>query len=163
MCDLKTLPLSQLMRAVYPDLYPVHTLTHYKQDASTAPDPPRLQLSAERIDSDGAYLLDDGETMLIYVCNAVSPAFLSECLGVTAFTQLRDESRELPQVDSDYCSLLHSFVEKLNDDRPHPSNILIIRDNSPSRLQFTERLVDDRVEAAFSYYEFLQHIKNQVK
>lgn len=37
------------------------------------------------------------------------------------------------------------------------------RDNSPSRTLFTERLVEDRVESAFSYYEFLQHVKNQVK
>ncbi|KAL0840640.1 hypothetical protein ABMA28_015839 [Loxostege sticticalis] len=166
MCDMKTLPLSSLLRAVYPDLYPIHALhehTPREHDDEPSPDPPRLQLSAERINSNGAYLLDDGETMIIYVCHAVSPAFLSDTFGVTAFSQLPDDARTLPRIDSDGSALLQAFIDKLNDDRPYASNVLLIKDNSPSRQVFTERLVDDRVESAFSYYEFLQHVKNQVK
>ncbi|XP_013184466.2 protein transport protein Sec24A [Amyelois transitella] len=165
MCDMKTLPLYMLLRAVYPDLYPVHALGDHgaRDDDDTAPDPPRMQLSAERINSNGAYLLDDGETMIIYVCHAVSPAFLSDTFGVAAFSQLHDESRTLPKIESEGNALLHAFIDKLNDDRPYASNILILKDNSPSRQVFTERLVEDRVESAFSYYEFLQHVKSQVK
>ncbi|XP_028160482.1 protein transport protein Sec24B [Ostrinia furnacalis] len=165
MCDMKTLPLSSLLRAVYPDLYPIHELLSHAPEAheDAAPDPPRLQLSAERININGAYLLDDGETMIIYVCHGVSPAFLSDTFGVAAFSQLPDEARSLPPVDSDGAAALHSLIDKLNDDRPYPANILLVKDNSPSRQVFTDRLVDDRVESAFSYYEFLQHVKSQVK
>ncbi|KAH9629200.1 hypothetical protein HF086_009590 [Spodoptera exigua] len=167
MCAVKVSPLGQVMRGVYPDLYPLHQLAHYLApqgaDDEHVPDPPRLQLTAERINSTGAYLLDDGESMIIYVCHAVSPAFLSETFGLTAFSQLPDELRSLPRVDSEGNALLHAFIDKLNDDRPYASDILILRDNSPSRTLFTERLVEDRVESAFSYYEFLQHVKNQVK
>ncbi|KAJ8732247.1 hypothetical protein PYW08_014977 [Mythimna loreyi] len=167
MCHLKTAPLAQLIRAVYPDLYPVHELREHlprhDDDDDHAPDPPRLQLTAERINVTGAYLLDDGENMILYVCQAVSPAFLSETFGLTAFSQLPDEMRTLPRFDTEGSALLHAFIEKLNDDRPYASDILILRDNSPSRTIFTERLVEDRVESAFSYYEFLQHVKNQVK
>lgn len=52
MCAMKSLPLPQLLRAVYPDLFPVHALRQHTrpdddEDADT-PDPPRLHLSAER-------------------------------------------------------------------------------------------------------------------
>ncbi|XP_038210200.1 protein transport protein Sec24A [Zerene cesonia] len=165
MCELKCLPLAQLLRLVYPDLYPIHTLAQYVQrdDDEQLPHPPRMQLTSERINLNGAYLLDDGETMMIYVCNAVSPAFLSEVFGVTAFSQLPDEAMSIPKLENDGNELLHAFIEKLNDDRPYPSNIVVFRDNSPTRSRFTERLIEDRVESAFSYYEFLQHIKTQVK
>ncbi|XP_026328680.1 protein transport protein Sec24A [Hyposmocoma kahamanoa] len=176
MCAMKSLPLPQLMRAVYPDLYPVHALRAPApapapapaqrpddDDEPDAPDPPRLHLSAERINANGAYLLDDGETMIIYVCHAVSPAFLSETFGVAAFSQLPDEARSLPRLDTEGNALLHTFIDKLNDDRPYAANILVLRDNSPSRVTFTERLVDDRVESSFAYYEFLQHIKLLMK
>ncbi|CAG4936821.1 unnamed protein product [Colias eurytheme] len=165
MCELKCLPLAQLLRLVYPELYPVHALAHHvpRDEPEPTPDPPRLQLTSERINLNGAYLLDDGETMIIYICNAVSPAFLSEVFGVTAFSQLPDEATSLPKLENEGNALLHAFIEKLNDDRPYPSNIVILRDNSPTRTRFTERLVEDRVESAFSYYEFLQHIKTQVK
>ncbi|CAH0727959.1 unnamed protein product, partial [Brenthis ino] len=174
MCLMKCAPLPQLLRAVYPDLYPLHALhapaqqhqqqqNQQQQQQHRDEDLPRLQLTAERINMNGAYLLDDGETMIIYVCHGVSPAFLSDMFGVAAFSQVPDEARQLPLVESDGNEMLHAFIDKLNDDRPYPSDILILRDNSPSRHQFTERLVEDRVESAFSYYEFLQHVKTQVK
>ncbi|CAH2075052.1 unnamed protein product, partial [Iphiclides podalirius] len=170
MCDMKCLPLGQLLRAVYPELYAVHNLHEHAprpededEDSDPAPDPPRLQLSAERINSNGAYLLDDGETMIVYVCCNVGADFLQGALGVGAFSQLPDESRSLPRLDTAISRLLHAFIERLNDERPYAANVLVLRDNSPSRQQFTDRLVDDRVESAFSYYEFLQHVKSQVK
>lgn len=181
MCNMKTLPLAQLLRAVYPDLYPIHELEQYTsaplehtdsadpnadpnaEDDDGVPDPPRLHLTAERINSNGAYLLDDGETMIVYVCHAVSPAFLSGALGVAAHSQLHDEARALPRLRTRASALLHALLDRLNDERPYASPVLLLKDNSPSRTLFTERLVDDRVESAFSYYEFLQHVKNQVK
>ncbi|XP_075970231.1 protein transport protein Sec24AB [Anticarsia gemmatalis] len=168
MCALKCSSLAQLMRAVYPALYCVaalaqHTPQPAADDDDTAPDPPQLQLTAERINSNGAYLLDDGESMILYVCHAVSAAFLSDTFGVAAFSQLPDEMRALPRRDTEHSALLHAFIDKLNDDRPYAADILVLRDNSPNRTLFTERLIEDRVESAFSYYEFLQHVKTQVK
>ncbi|XP_037874702.1 protein transport protein Sec24A [Bombyx mori] len=162
MCSLKCLPLEQLLRLVYPALYPLHALAP-PAPPHDAPCPPRLHLSAERINSNGAYLLDDGECMIIYVCHGVAPAFLADAFGVSAHAQLGDEGRALPRLDTEPSALLHAFIDKLNDDRPYASEILILKDNSPSRHLFLERLVDDRVESAFSYYEFLQHIKSLVK
>lgn len=37
------------------------------------------------------------------------------------------------------------------------------RDTSTAKPQLIERLVDDRSESSLSYYEFLQHIRTQVK
>ncbi|XP_047985973.1 protein transport protein Sec24A [Leguminivora glycinivorella] len=160
MCDIKSLPLPQLIRAAYPPLYPLHELSNMREE-----DPmlPQLMLSAQRINSSGCYLLDDLDTMIIYVCHNVSPAYLSETFGVAAFSQLPDEARSLPAIETDANEALHAFIEKLNEDRPYESGILVLRDNSPSRHLFIERLVDDRMESSFSYYEFLQHVKQQVK
>ncbi|CAG9115800.1 unnamed protein product [Plutella xylostella] len=113
MCGMKTSPLSQLLRRVYPDLYPVLELTEEDE-------PPRLQLTAERINSTGAYLLDDGDTLILYICHGASPAYLSDTFGVTSFNQLPDESRTLPVLDSPGNQVLHAFIERLNDDRPVP-------------------------------------------
>ncbi|XP_023937057.2 protein transport protein Sec24A [Bicyclus anynana] len=163
MCFMKSAPLCAVLRAVYPDLYPLHTLREHHRDELDAPDPPRLQLTAERINMTGAYLLDDGESMIMYVCHGVSPAFLSETFGVASFSQLPDEARSLPHVETEGNEMVHAFIDKLNEDRPHPASLLILRDNSASRQLFTERLIEDRVESALSYYEFLQHVKTQVK
>lgn len=45
MCQMKTLPLDQLIRNIYPDLYLLDPLFSEEVDKL---DPPKLQLSAEK-------------------------------------------------------------------------------------------------------------------
>ncbi|KAI8439033.1 hypothetical protein MSG28_012906 [Choristoneura fumiferana] len=111
MCALKTLPLSQLARAVYPALYPV--------------------LDLHQISVNGAYLLDDGETFIIYVCHGASPAYLSDTFGVAAFSQLPDEARALPALDSEGSELLHALLDRLNEERAVESGVLLLRSVPP--------------------------------
>ncbi|KAI8428453.1 hypothetical protein MSG28_007265 [Choristoneura fumiferana] len=202
MCALKTLPLSQLARAVYPALYPVLDLHQYVRPDDPVPDPPQLHLSAQsaplagrverkdtrnvehsrlvlllaalasgavflptmnsrepvlvwavakvaklptypeidslqatgrpgRISVNGAYLLDDGETFIIYVCHGASPAYLSDTFGVAAFSQLPDEARALPALDSEGSELLHALLDRLNEERAVESGVLLLRSVPP--------------------------------
>lgn len=39
----------------------------------------------------------------------------------------------------------------------------VFRDDSHFKTLFVERLIEDRFESSLSYYEFLQHLKTQVK
>lgn len=64
---------------------------------------------------------------MIYVCCNVSPAFLSEAFGVSAHAQLPEEARSLPRLETPASRLLHAFIDKLNDDRPYPSGVHILR------------------------------------
>lgn len=46
MCQMKALPLDQMMRYIYPDFYMLDPL--FSTDEGDKIDPPRLQLSSER-------------------------------------------------------------------------------------------------------------------
>lgn len=167
MCDMKTKPLQQLIQAVYPDLFPVHNLEEQKTilngEEEPIAQPPYLQLTARSIDSNGAYLLDTGDNMVLMVCPAVSTVFLNQALGVTDYNSISDEMYELPRFENPYNQRLRCFVNYLNNEKPFPATLQIIRENSPNRNVFYERLIEDRVESALSYHEFLQHLKTQVK
>lgn len=39
---------------------------------------------------------------------------------------------------------------------------LPFRDESPAKTEFFQHLIEDRTEAAVSYYEFLIHIQQQI-
>lgn len=43
------------------------------------------------------------------------------------------------------------------------NSLLMHSDSSPDRRLFIEHLLDDRSESSTSYYEFLQHLRSQVK
>lgn len=94
MFQLKILPLAQLIQMVYPDLYPVHALDDRNSkdiDGKICPQPPRLHLSAEKLDSRGVFLLDAGDKILIYVGKNISPVFCSNVLGISAFPSIPEE------------------------------------------------------------------------
>jgi protein transport protein SEC24 len=45
--------------------------------------PPRIRLSGERLDPQGAYLLENGEQMMLWLGRGVLPEFLEKVFGVT--------------------------------------------------------------------------------
>lgn len=52
------------------------------------PQPPRLHLSAEMVDSTGAYLLDTGDVIYLYVGRNVQSSFLNNVLDSPSFQAL---------------------------------------------------------------------------
>ncbi|KAF2903746.1 hypothetical protein ILUMI_02422 [Ignelater luminosus] len=167
MCDMKSLPLYFLIQKIYPDLYPVHNLedqnTTLNVDGEAIPQPPHLQLSARSLDSKGAFLMDMGEHMVLLVGQNVSHTFLNEALGVPDYNSITEEMFDLPNLDTPHNQRLNNFINYLNDEKPFMATLQIVRENSPNRNVFIEHLIEDRIETALSYHEFLQHLKTQVK
>ncbi|XP_011496986.1 PREDICTED: protein transport protein Sec24A [Ceratosolen solmsi marchali] len=166
MCQLKSLPLTQLIQLIYPDLYPVHiyvTKIITEIDGQLNPHPERLHLSAEKLDSRGAFLLDAGDQMFLYIGKNIHPSFYYNIFGIDTFTAIPEEMYELPELATPESQRLRTFIASLQEKKPYFATLQIIRDDSCFRTQFTERLIEDRFENALSYYEFLQHIKSQIK
>ncbi|KAI9561908.1 hypothetical protein GHT06_012870 [Daphnia sinensis] len=171
MNQLKVLPLSQLILSVYPDMYAIHNLHDQVNQRNSAchqgemviPQPPRLHLSAEMVDSSGAYLLDTGDVIYLYVGRNVHPAFIENVLGSSNFQSLPEQMFELPELETAESERLRNFLIHLQNQRPYPAVLQLIREDSQIRHLFSSHLVDGRTESSLSYYEFLQHLKNQIK
>ncbi|XP_052842753.1 protein transport protein Sec24A [Drosophila gunungcola] len=173
---MKTLPLDQLMKYVYPELYKIDALIYHARNSNVnasqdddeeedepLPELPRLQLSAEHLDSRSIFLLDCGTLIMLYVGLNVPPDVLEAVLGISSTAELADYVYGLPNVVSNENDVLKRFILRLNYDKPYSALVQIIRDTSTAKGQFIERLTDDRSESSLSYYEFLQHIRAQVK
>ncbi|EDV58192.1 uncharacterized protein Dere_GG25252, isoform B [Drosophila erecta] len=173
---MKTLPLDQLMKYVYPELYKIDALIYHARNSNISsnqeddededeplPELPRLQLSAEHLDSRSIFLMDCGTLIMIYVGLNVPPDVLEALLGISSTAGLGDYVYGLPNVVSNENDVLNRFISRLNYDKPYSALVQIIRDTSTAKGQFIERLTDDRSESSLSYYEFLQHIRAQVK
>ncbi|XP_063220045.1 protein transport protein Sec24A [Bacillus rossius redtenbacheri] len=166
MCQMKTLPLGQLIQTIYPDLYPVHNLDDQNVkyvNGVPVPNPPRLHLSAEKLDSTGAFLLDAVDVMIIYVGHSISAEFCSAVFGVPDFCSLPDEMYKLPEIPNAESQRLQKFVNHLQSEKPCDASLHIMRDDSHNRRNFFDRLIEDRSETSLTYYEFLQHLKANVK
>ncbi|CAN7993942.1 unnamed protein product [Ixodes hexagonus] len=163
--QMKSMPLSYLMTYIYPALYPVHMLDDQNaltlEDGTVVSQPPRLQLSFEKIDRHGCYLLDTVERLYLYVGRAVSDRFCINVLGAANFSSVPDDMTELPELSTPESERVRNFVAWNLSRRPYYSPLRVIRQDSKDRHLFVQHLVDDRTESALSYYEFLQHLKQQ--
>jgi len=164
---MKCLPLSQLIQALYPDMYKVDALelaaTKEDEEGNSVPQPGRLQLSAEHVAMNGAYLLDAGDSLLLFLGKVLQPFFCEKMFGVSKPVDVDENLTDLPELENEDSDRLRGFVQHLNTFKPYPVNVTVVRDDSKSRNSFINHLVDDRSEASYSYYEFLQHLKTQIK
>lgn len=167
MCQMKSLPLNCLIQYIYPDLYPIHSLEEQPkidyEKLTEIPLPPVIQLSAERVDSNGIYLMDDSETLTIFIGHRCSDQLIQKLFGYVNVNSMPELLTTLTEVDSKQSYLLRSFISYLQHFKPYPLPIEIIKDNGPHKIRFYSRLIEDKFESSLSYYEFLQRLSQQVR
>ena len=70
----------------------------------------------------------------------------------------------LPERDNAESEKLRTFIGWINGNKPFSVPLRIIREDGKSRHLFVERMIEDRLEAgSMSYFEFLQHLKQNMK
>ncbi|XP_036168851.1 protein transport protein Sec24A isoform X2 [Myotis myotis] len=165
MCQVKNQPLVYLMLTTHPNLYRVDNLSDegaLNINDRTIPQPPILQLSVEKLSRDGAFLMDAGSVLMLWIGKNCGQNFLSQVLGVQSYASIPQTMTDLPDLDTPESARTIAFISWLREQRPFFPILYIIRDESPMKANFLQNMVEDRTESAFSYYEFLLHIQQQV-
>ncbi|KFV61260.1 Protein transport protein Sec24A, partial [Dryobates pubescens] len=165
MCQVKNQPLVYLMLMTHPSLYRVDTLTDegaLNINDRTIPQPPLLQLSVEKLSRDGAYLMDAGSVMFLWIGKNCGQSFISQVLGVPNYGSIPQNMTQLPELDTAESIRTTTFIAWLREQRPFFPILYVVKDESPLKSSFLQNMIEDRTESALSYYEFLLHIQQQV-
>ncbi|XP_055517725.1 protein transport protein Sec24B-like isoform X1 [Leucoraja erinacea] len=171
MSQLMEQPLSFVLQMVYPDLYRIDDYLNgetvdnqgsVETDTRPVKRPALIPLSAEGLTLAGAFLMDCGNALYLWVGRHCNTNFLIDVLGVTSYTSLPATVTLLPILESPASKQTHALLESLRKERIYYAPCFIIKDDSTSRSIFIQHLINDRTESAMSYYEFLLHLKEQV-
>lgn len=165
MCQVKNQPLIHLMLTTHPSLYRVDNLSDegaLNINDRTIPQPPILQLSVEKLSRDGAFLMDAGSVLMLWVGKNCAQNFLSQVLGVQNYASIPQMMTDLPELDTPESARTIAFISWLREQRPFFPILYVIREESAMKAAFLQNLVEDRTESALSYYEFLLHLQQQV-
>lgn len=165
MYQLKYQPLSYLMLMIHPSLYRLDDLTDegaLNINDRTIPQPRTLQLSVEKLSRDGAFLMDIGSDLYLWVGKSCNPTFLSQVLGVQNYANVPLNMNQLPELDTAESARTRAFIGWIREQRPFYPVLHVIRDESPLKSSFMQNMIEDRTESALSYYEFLLHVQQQV-
>uniref|UniRef100_A0A3Q2YV75 SEC24 homolog A, COPII coat complex component n=1 Tax=Hippocampus comes TaxID=109280 RepID=A0A3Q2YV75_HIPCM len=159
MCQLKYQPLAYAMLTIHPALYRVDDLTDegaLNVNERTVPQPRVLQLSVEKLSREGAFLMDAGTIMYLWIGRNCNPNFLTQVLGVPSYAYF------LPELDTAESQRTRAFVGWLREQRPFFPSLHIIRWASQLKVALMQNMIEDRTESALSYYEFLLHLQQQI-
>ncbi|XP_041075134.1 protein transport protein Sec24B-like isoform X4 [Polyodon spathula] len=165
MCEFKCQPLQQIMRMIHPNLYRIDNLTDegaLHVNDSIVPQPPILQLSAERLTREGAFLMDCGSVLYLWVGKSCDVNFIRDVLGYPNHTSIPQNMTQIPELETPSSERTRSFITWLQENRSFNPVLYILKDNTSAKTNFFQHLIEDRTEAALSYYEFLLHIQQQI-
>ncbi|KAM4620657.1 protein transport protein Sec24A isoform 2-T3 [Polymixia lowei] len=165
MCQLKYQPLAYVMLMIHPALYRVDDLTDegaLNISERTIPQPGVLQLSVEKLSREGAFLMDAGSVMYLWIGRNCNPNFLTQVLGVPNYAAVPQNLYLLPELDTAESQRTRAFIGWLRDQRPFFPTLHVVRDESQLKANFMQNMIEDRTESALSYYEFLLHLQQQI-
>uniref|UniRef100_A0A673AQ31 Protein transport protein Sec24B-like n=1 Tax=Sphaeramia orbicularis TaxID=375764 RepID=A0A673AQ31_9TELE len=169
MCEFKTQPLQQLMRMVHPDLYRLDNMSDQGAlhlNDTVVPQPHLLHLSAERLSRDGAFLMDCGNVFYLWIGKCCSDMFIRDVLGIPNYASIPPNMTHIPELETTLSERVRAFVDWLQDNRAFTCLLFVFlffcRDDGSAKATFFQQLVEDRSESSSSYYEFLQHIEQQM-
>ncbi|NWX87603.1 SC24B protein, partial [Nothoprocta pentlandii] len=165
MCQMKSQPLVHLMKMIHPNLYRIDKLIHETAihvNDKVVPQPPLQKLSAEKLTREGAFLMDCGSVFYIWIGKNCDNNFIKDVLGYPNYASVPQKMTQLPEAEALSSERTRSFISWLRDNRPLSPVLQVIKDENPAKTDFYQHLIEDRTEAAFSYYEFLLHIQQQI-
>uniref|UniRef100_A0A673NEA7 Protein transport protein Sec24B-like n=1 Tax=Sinocyclocheilus rhinocerous TaxID=307959 RepID=A0A673NEA7_9TELE len=129
---------------------------------SVIPQPPLLQLTAEKLTREGAFLMDCGSVMFLWVGKCCNETFIRDVLGYPNYASLPSNMTEIPELQTMYSERTRAFISWLLESRTFHPAFHVVKDDTSAKTSFFQHLVEDRTESAFSYYEFLLHIQQQM-
>ncbi|XP_030224962.1 protein transport protein Sec24B isoform X3 [Gadus morhua] len=165
MCEFKTQPLQQMMRMVYPDMYRMDTISDQGSlhlNDTVVPQPRLLHLSAERLSRDGAFLLDCGSVLYLWVGKCVNEIFIRDVLGCPNYASIPPNMTDIPELETKLSERVRAFLDWLQDNRAFSCLFYVVREDASAKLDFFQNMVEDRSEMGLSYHEFLQNLLQQM-
>ncbi|XP_035600404.1 protein transport protein Sec24B-like isoform X5 [Oncorhynchus keta] len=165
MCEFKSQPLQQIMRTVHPDLYRLDTISDQGAlhlNDCIVPQPHLLHLTAEKLTREGAFLMDCGSVFYLWIGKCCNDMFIRDVLGCPNHASIPPNMTQIPELETPLSERLRALLAWLQDSRTFSSTLHVLKDDASAKTSFFQHLVEDRSESAFSYYEFLLHIQQQM-
>lgn len=154
-------------------LYPRIISLHNLQPGDGFPDehgqlqvPPTLRASYSRIEEGGVYLVDNGQTVLLWMHAQVSPNLLEDLFGPghDSLQGLNPNTSSLPVLETHLNAQARNLLQYFSTVRGSKAvTIQLARQGlDGAEYEFARLLLEDRNNEAQSYVDWLVHIHRQI-
>ncbi|KAI9193751.1 uncharacterized protein BJ171DRAFT_429315, partial [Polychytrium aggregatum] len=168
---LYVFPAEMNMSNIHPRFWALHVLdekTGLPDEVGRIQFPPVLNLSSEKLERHGVYLLENGLDIFIWVGRAVSPELCQLLFGKASYESLPNGKITLPELPNDFSKRINNMVAHIRNYRllmmtSYPHLYLVKEDGDPGlRMWFLSQLIEDRIDQSPSYPQFLGTLREQL-
>ncbi|WVQ78173.1 protein transporter SEC24 [Cryptococcus sp. DSM 104549] len=167
-CLLTTLPCQSLIPYIHPRFYSLHNMP---ADAGTIGEhgvvlPPALNLTSERLERHGLFLIEDGQNIFLWVGHDAVPRLVQDVFGLDSYGELVGGKFTLPVLDNPFSQRVNHIVDKTREMRRgvyRPHLYVVKSDAEPAlRSWALSLLIEDRMDHMSSYSQYLTTVKTKV-
>ncbi|KAG7390574.1 hypothetical protein PHYPSEUDO_007514 [Phytophthora pseudosyringae] len=175
--ELNNMPVELSRVYIYPRMFALHNmppevgLPAAEDEAAEGADgassaksivlPPVINLSIERLQCDGVFLLDDTLSLYLWVGRSAPPELLESLFGVPSMEGVDCNQLKLLAPHDDTSNRVNAILAAIRAERLPHQNVVIMREGDPAEGRFFWKLVEDRASfpgGSYSYSEYLGQI-----
>ncbi|KAG1462190.1 hypothetical protein G6F56_005569 [Rhizopus delemar] len=159
MCKFNALSVAELVWTLYPRMFALHNLKaeegSIKQDGSVQL-PPMIRTSYERLQANGAYLVDTGSVLYLWLGNKLTQEFLQDTFLVPTLDQVDPNLLTLPALDTEISQKIHNMMNMLQSQRANHLKFCIVRQElDPVEFLFSTCMSEDRNAEVQTYVDYM--------
>ncbi|KAJ5103716.1 hypothetical protein N7532_004245 [Penicillium argentinense] len=166
---IRSFGCTEMSLYLYPRIIPIHNMQPedgFPNEHGQLQVPPSLRASFSKIEEGGAYLVDNGQAILLWLHAQVSPNLLEDLFGpgASALQELNPNTSSLPVLDTHLNAQVRNLLQYFSTVRGSKSvTIQLARQGlDGAEYEFARLLLEDRNNEAQSYVDWLVHIHRQI-
>ncbi|KAF8965024.1 CPII coat sec24 protein [Flammula alnicola] len=165
---LTSMPSQLLIPYLYPSFYSLHNMP---PEAGTIGEqgvilPPALPLTSERLERHGLFLIEDGQTIFLWVGRDAVPQLVQDVFDLPSYDVLRGGKATLRPLENPFSQRINAIIQKIRELRRgayYPHLYIVKEDGEPPlRLWALSMLIQDRADMLPSYQQFISSLKDKV-
>uniref|UniRef100_A0A8D9ENZ4 Protein transport protein Sec24C n=2 Tax=Cacopsylla melanoneura TaxID=428564 RepID=A0A8D9ENZ4_9HEMI len=145
-------------------LYP-HMISLHDLDPALDEMPVQERCSYEKLQPDGAYLIDNSIYMFLWVGSNLSPQWVESVFGVPSAAQIDTDRSNLPELPNALSRRVLDIVDYVKSNRPRSMRLTVVLQKDKLEVVLRQFLIEDRgyTEQQMSYVDFLCHIHKEIR
>lgn len=144
----------------YPRLMPIHDVQVDDTDVPAA-----IRCTADKMMEDGAYILENGVHMFMWLGLGLSPEFTQSVFGAQCTQQIDTDRTGLPVFDNPLSKRVRGIVDSIQHEKHRCMRLTLVRQRDKMENVLRHFLVEDRgiTDGSASYVDFLCHMHKEIR
>ncbi|VDB95508.1 unnamed protein product [Peniophora sp. CBMAI 1063] len=166
---LTALPCDALLGYLHPNFYSLHNMPDecgVRDQGGRVTMPLLNPLSSERFERHGLFLIEDGQTMFLWVGRDAVPRLIEDVFGLPNYEALRSGKISLPVLENEFSARVRAVVQGAREARRGPfwPTLYLVKEDGDAALRAwsISTLIMDRADGQPSYQQFLNTLREKV-